>query len=121
MANKSSSETRSEVGDREAMIRERAQAIWEAEGRPEGQAEEHWRLAAAAVDAELAAAAPAGPQTAPAETASSGTAEPRAATATTVKPAGKGKAAATGKGRSGGKGKTAAKPSRPAGEARSSR
>jgi hypothetical protein len=31
--------------DREQRIRERAYHLWEAEGRPERRAEEHWRLA----------------------------------------------------------------------------
>ncbi len=30
---------------RDDLIREAAYAIWEAEGRPDGRAEEHWRLA----------------------------------------------------------------------------
>ena len=38
--------------NREARIRERAHAIWEEEGRPEGQEREHWERAAAEVDAE---------------------------------------------------------------------
>lgn len=33
----------------ESKIRERAHAIWEAQGRPEGLAEEHWHRAAAEV------------------------------------------------------------------------
>lgn len=37
--------------DRETRIRERAHAIWEEEGRPEGQKREHWERAAAEVDA----------------------------------------------------------------------
>ncbi|PWU30335.1 MULTISPECIES: DUF2934 domain-containing protein [Pseudomonas] len=31
--------------DREAQIRQKAHEIWEAEGRPSGQAERHWRMA----------------------------------------------------------------------------
>ena len=38
-------------GDREERIRERARAIWEEEGRPEGKDREHWERAAAEVDA----------------------------------------------------------------------
>jgi hypothetical protein len=38
--------------DRETQIRERAHAIWEAEGRPEGQDQAHWERAAAEIDAE---------------------------------------------------------------------
>lgn len=37
--------------DREARIRERAQAIWEEEGRPEGRDREHWERAAAELHA----------------------------------------------------------------------
>ena len=32
-------------GDAEEIIRLRAYAIWESEGRPEGRQEEHWRRA----------------------------------------------------------------------------
>lgn len=35
--------------DREQSIRERAFAIWEHEGRPDGQAERHWRMAEQAI------------------------------------------------------------------------
>jgi hypothetical protein len=38
--------------DRETRIRDRARAIWEEEGRPEGRDREHWERAAAEVDAE---------------------------------------------------------------------
>ena len=38
-------------GDREERIRERARAIWEEEGRPEGKDREHWERATAEVDA----------------------------------------------------------------------
>ena len=38
--------------DREARIRERAHAIWVAEGRPDGQDQAHWERAAADIDAE---------------------------------------------------------------------
>ncbi len=37
--------------DREKRIRELAYAIWQQEGRPEGRAEEHWRMAETAVEA----------------------------------------------------------------------
>ena len=40
------------LDDRESRIRERAHAIWEAEGRPDGQDEVHWKRAAAEIDAE---------------------------------------------------------------------
>lgn len=33
------------AADDEARIRERAHALWEAEGRPEGRAEAHWQMA----------------------------------------------------------------------------
>ena len=36
--------------DREQRIRERAHAIWEHEGRPEGQAERHWQMAKHAIE-----------------------------------------------------------------------
>jgi hypothetical protein len=38
--------------DREARIRERAHAIWEAEGRPEGREQAHWERAIAEIDAD---------------------------------------------------------------------
>ena len=37
--------------DREELIRERAHAIWEEEGRPEGKDRQHWARATAEVDA----------------------------------------------------------------------
>ena len=37
--------------DREKRTRELARAIWEQEGRPEGQAERHWQVAEKAVEA----------------------------------------------------------------------
>lgn len=37
---------------RQERIRARAYEIWEREGRPEGREDEHWRQAAAEVDAE---------------------------------------------------------------------
>lgn len=45
--------------DRETRIRERAHALWEQEGRPEGRHEEHWRRASREVGPE----APAGQET----------------------------------------------------------
>ncbi len=39
------------MSDREQKIRERAHAIWEAEGRPEGRESEHWERAMRDVDA----------------------------------------------------------------------
>ena len=44
-----------EEQDREARIRRRAHEIWEAEGRPEGQADRHWSRAAEDLDREDAA------------------------------------------------------------------
>ena len=41
-----------EQEDPEARIRERAHALWEEEGRPEGRAEEHWERARRLVEAE---------------------------------------------------------------------
>lgn len=43
---------------REDMIRERAYAIWIEEGQSQGLADEHWRKAADAVDAEASAVSP---------------------------------------------------------------
>lgn len=37
------------TSEREAMIRERAYQLWEADGRPEGRAVEHWVRAEAEV------------------------------------------------------------------------
>ena len=37
------------MNDDEQRIRELAHSIWEQEGRPEGQAERHWRMAEAAI------------------------------------------------------------------------
>jgi Protein of unknown function (DUF2934) len=44
-----------EEQDREARIRRRAHEMWEAEGRPEGQADRHWSRAAEDLDREDAA------------------------------------------------------------------
>lgn len=38
--------------DKHERIRQRAHAIWESEGRPEGQHERHWALACAEIEAE---------------------------------------------------------------------
>ena len=43
--------------EREARIRQLAEEIWEAEGRPEGQGLRHWGMAERLVDAEIRAAA----------------------------------------------------------------
>ena len=40
------------LNDRETLIRDRAHAIWQEEGKPEGRDREHWERAAAEVDAE---------------------------------------------------------------------
>lgn len=42
--------TKSDMANREQRVRERAYAIWEHEGRPEGQAERHWRMAEHAIE-----------------------------------------------------------------------
>lgn len=44
-----------EEKDRDARIRRRAHELWEAEGRPEGQADRHWSRAAEDLDREDAA------------------------------------------------------------------
>ena len=44
-----------EEQDRDARIRRRAHEMWEAEGRPEGQADHHWSRAAEDIDREDAA------------------------------------------------------------------
>lgn len=60
--------------DRQRKIERRANEIWQREGRPDGRADEHWRLATAEIEAEeaaqvsLASAAPE-PQPAPEEAA----------------------------------------------------
>jgi Protein of unknown function (DUF2934) len=43
-------------GNLELRIRERAHAIWEREGRPEGREVAHWQMAAAEIAAEAAPA-----------------------------------------------------------------
>ena len=43
---------------RETLIRDRAHAIWEEEGQPEGRDREHWERAAAEIDAEERAGGP---------------------------------------------------------------
>jgi hypothetical protein len=47
--------TGQEEQDRDARIRRRAHEMWEAEGRPEGQADHHWSRAAEDLDREDAA------------------------------------------------------------------
>ncbi|MEA9607743.1 DUF2934 domain-containing protein [Xanthomonas campestris pv. plantaginis] len=52
---------------RQARLRQLAQEIWEAEGRPDGRADRHWAMAERLVEAEIRAAeqgtaAPAGPR-----------------------------------------------------------
>ena len=46
------------AGEQQERIRERAQAIWEREGRPEGRHEDHWGQAEKEINAELAAGQP---------------------------------------------------------------
>lgn len=40
------------MNDREERIRQRAHALWEQEGRPEGREQAHWAQACAEIDAE---------------------------------------------------------------------
>jgi hypothetical protein len=49
--------------DWEGRVRERAYAIWEREGRPEGGAERHWAQAEEELRAEASAASTAGTET----------------------------------------------------------
>lgn len=42
--------------DRDTLIRERAYRLWEAEGRPDGRADQHWEAARRIVEAESGAA-----------------------------------------------------------------
>ena len=51
------------ASDWQERIRQRAQAIWEREGRPEGRHEDHWREAEKEIAAEDSGAAPARPKT----------------------------------------------------------
>ncbi len=46
--------------DRQELIRKKAYAIWETEGRPHGQDERHWRQAEAEIETAAPAARPAG-------------------------------------------------------------
>ena len=46
------------AGELQERIRERAQAIWEREGRPEGRHEDHWGQAEKEINAENAAGQP---------------------------------------------------------------
>ena len=48
-------------GEQEERLRERAYAIWEREGRPDGQAERHWAQAEAELGGTPAAHDPADP------------------------------------------------------------
>lgn len=45
-----------ETSDRESRIRERAHALWEAEGRPDGRHDAHWSQAEREADADPAPA-----------------------------------------------------------------
>lgn len=49
--------------ERQQRIRELARQIWDAEGRPDGQALRHWGMAERLVEAEIAAGALARPAT----------------------------------------------------------
>jgi hypothetical protein len=62
--------------DRDQRIRERAYAIWERQGRPEGRHDEHWSQAAEEVDGESGAEDRASPQ--PSDGASSSSKRPPA-------------------------------------------
>lgn len=44
--------------NREQIVRDTAYAIWEAEGKPDGRSEEHWRQAETRVAATLAGSGP---------------------------------------------------------------
>jgi hypothetical protein len=44
------------VKDRDLRVRERAYLLWEGAGRPNGQQEQHWLMAALEIDAEINAA-----------------------------------------------------------------
>ncbi|THF57427.1 DUF2934 domain-containing protein [Ollibium composti] len=76
--------------DRHERIRQRAHAIWEREGRRDGDHERHWHQAAGEIDAEDAAAAKPGRKPAtPRKPAAAKpkTAQVKATAAKTVKPA----------------------------------
>lgn len=51
--------------ERDRRIRDRAHAIWEAEGRPHGRDQEHWRQAAEEIDREFATEVTGGARTTP--------------------------------------------------------
>lgn len=50
---------------REDLIRQRAHAIWESEGRPDDRSEEHWKMASAEIERAEAAPTEAGAQSPP--------------------------------------------------------
>jgi hypothetical protein len=68
-------------GNLELRIRERAHAIWEREGRPEGREVAHWHMAAAEIAAEAAPARKARPAKAVDATEAKAAAPKRAAAA----------------------------------------
>jgi len=61
--------------DREQLIRDRAYAIWQAEGQPEGCEQEHWERAAREIDEQAGDTAPAD-DAAPSDTAQATPADP---------------------------------------------
>lgn len=73
--------------DRQHRIRQRAHAIWESHGRPEGADRDHWDLATKEIDAEDAAA-----KKKPARAAAAAKSKVVAAAPAAKKPAAKAKA-----------------------------
>lgn len=74
--------------DRHDLIRQRAHAIWESEGRPDNRSEEHWKMASAEIEAETAQAdapSPLGQDEAEPSPAPSGSKPAKAAKNTVVK------------------------------------
>jgi len=71
--------------DRDQRIRDRAYQLWEREGRPHGQHDEHWRRAAAEIEAEENPKA--GTAAKPGKTPAPPTSAAEQAGATTTKPA----------------------------------
>jgi DUF2934 family protein len=68
------------TGDKQERIRQRAHAIWEQAGRPEGAHQRHWDQASAEIDAELADSRPKAKATArrPKEPAAKDSGKPKA-------------------------------------------
>jgi hypothetical protein len=57
-SNGSSEASATAMDDRERRIREDAYTLWENEGRPDGQAERHWRIAKSQLEAQEAVIRP---------------------------------------------------------------